>query len=549
MKSLRFILRYMKNYRYLLVALCFMVGEGLSQVFGAVSLGKIADVLTKRELTNLLPTIGLVLTAAAALFLCIFAKDSLMGYYLENGVKNLRREIVKRITGAKYLWLKKQPVGELLSRSMGDTEKVAEAVRPVLVMGVSVFGVLLIIVLYMLVQNWMLTLVFLVLIPLFMVIQWVLSGLIKKYHKGYLSTQADLTTLASESSNMQEIIKSLNAEEWVIGKFSRAAREQLKMERGEIRIQTILAPVNILCTYLPLIALVVIGGVMVQQKALTLGELLSFIVLGQIVSDIMGDLAGFVTHVRRMEVVTTRIVEWWNIPQEPISHEALNNQRQIIDSISCAQLSFAYGGGKALLKGIDVSAHKGERIAIVGPSGSGKSTLLTIFSTLEFPASGEIKFNGRPISEWAISNLRQEIAYVEQQPYFFPGTIRENLECGTEYSEEDMDLCLKLADAIDFVASFPQGSDTLIGERGADLSGGQKQRLAIARALLKKASVLLLDEATSALDQDSETKVVKGLLSLSYDPIILFVTHKVNTAAMFDRQWIIANGALKEETI
>lgn len=380
-----------------------------------------------------------------------------------------------------------------------------------------------------------------------MIVQWFLSDLIKKYHREYLTAQADLATLVSESANMQEIIKSLNAEDWVIHRFTDAAHRQKMMKRGEVRVQTVLVPINILCTYLPLIVLIIVGGIMVQWGNLSLGALLSFIVLGQIVSDIMSDLAGFVTYVRRLEVVTTRILDWWNIPQENWCFSSQQKQAEQIESVSFEDLAFAYEDSMQILKGITARAYRGDKIAVLGPSGSGKSTLLAILSSLEFPAKGEVKYNDRLFSNWDTSSLRGEIVYVEQQPYFFRGTVRENIECGIKYSEEEIKKCLYISDAYDFVAALPQGLNTIIGEKGVDLSGGEKQRLAITRALLKNASLLLLDEATSALDHNSEVKVINGLLSLKNNPIILFVTHKTNLAGMFDKRWVIEEGNLKEE--
>lgn len=219
-----------------------------------------------------------------------------------------------------------------------------------------------------------------------MIVQWFLSDLIKKYHREYLTAQADLATLVSESANMQEIIKSLNAEDWVIHRFTDAAHRQKMMKRGEVRVQTVLVPINILCTYLPLIVLIIVGGIMVQWGNLSLGALLSFIVLGQIVSDIMSDLAGFVTYVRRLEVVTTRILDWWNIPQENWCFSSQQKQAEQIESVSFEDLAFAYEDSMQILKGITARAYRGDKIAVLGPSGSGKSTLLAILSSLEFPA-------------------------------------------------------------------------------------------------------------------------------------------------------------------
>ena len=205
------------------------------------------------------------------------------------------------------------------------------------------------------------------------------------------------------------------------------------------------------------------------------------------------------------------------------------------------------------LTNINITVQSGEKIAIVGSSGSGKSTIVSLLERFYDCGSGEISFDGIDLKRFNLENLHQQIGFVSQEPTLFSGTIKDNIIYGLDkYDTEMINKATQLANAYDFIndsKKFPNGLETVVGERGIQLSGGQKQRIAIARALIKNPKILIFDEATSALDSESEFQVQEAINSLmdKGDTTIIIIAHRLSTIINCDRILVMKNGAVVEE--
>jgi ABC-type multidrug transport system fused ATPase/permease subunit len=210
---------------------------------------------------------------------------------------------------------------------------------------------------------------------------------------------------------------------------------------------------------------------------------------------------------------------------------------------------FAYPSRSELtvLKDISFSADAGQRIAIVGPSGSGKSTMAALILQFYHPQSGTIRFDGKDASEYALTDIRNQVAIVPQDVLLFGGTIMENIAYGKlDASKEEIIQAAKKANADQFITSFPEGYETVVGERGVKLSGGQRQRIAIARALLKNPAILILDEATSSLDSESERLVQEALEVLMKGRTSVIIAHRLSTIREADKIIVLEKGVILE---
>ncbi|MCJ7997263.1 ABC transporter ATP-binding protein [Rhizobium cremeum] len=217
-------------------------------------------------------------------------------------------------------------------------------------------------------------------------------------------------------------------------------------------------------------------------------------------------------------------------------------------SIEFRGVTFAYGDGEKVLKGIDFVAEGGKTTALVGPSGAGKSTVITLIPRFYDPSSGEILIDGQNIADVTKASLRKHIAYVSQQPYLFEGTIRDNIRYGRpDATDAEIEDAARLAYAHDFITAQPLGYDTPVGENGVTLSGGQRQRLSIARALVRNAPILLLDEATSALDTESEAAVQKALDQAMHGRTVVVIAHRLSTVIKADKIIVMHEGRIAEE--
>ena len=209
---------------------------------------------------------------------------------------------------------------------------------------------------------------------------------------------------------------------------------------------------------------------------------------------------------------------------------------QPANAVEIQSICFSYTGEEDVLRHFTLDVKKGECVAITGASGCGKTTLSKLLLGLYPLGDGDIRVNGRSMRESDLTDLRRQIAYVPQEPYLFQGTIAENIRMGRpDTTEEEIREAAKQAHAHDFIMEFPEGYDTMVGERGNNLSGGQRQRIAIARAILKDTSIILLDEATSALDNESEQAVNEALRNLQGQKTILMIAHRPSTIELADR--------------
>jgi ABC-type multidrug transport system fused ATPase/permease subunit len=227
----------------------------------------------------------------------------------------------------------------------------------------------------------------------------------------------------------------------------------------------------------------------------------------------------------------------------------LEDRYKLSGRVSFEGISFAYPSRAEMqvLKDVHIKAEPGEQIALVGPSGAGKSTMVAMILLFYHPDSGRIVFDGLDSSTIPLSQLRRQMAFVPQDVMLFGGTIRENIAYGNpDASEEEIIAAARKANAHDFIVSFPEGYQTIVGERGIKLSGGQRQRIAIARAILKDPVILILDEATSSLDSASESLVQEALENLMKNRTSFVIAHRLSTVRNADKIYVLDKGQIVE---
>lgn len=248
-------------------------------------------------------------------------------------------------------------------------------------------------------------------------------------------------------------------------------------------------------------------------------------------------------------VVNARMI-YEILDTEPLQTDAPNASELKVDKgeIRFENIEFQYPDSDPVLSDVSFVAEAGKTTAIVGPSGAGKSSIISLVPRFYDPMSGQIFIDGVDISSVTKASLRNNLAYVSQQPWLFEGSIMDNIRYGrTEATDEDVMQAAKLAFAHDFILEQPEGYDTPVGENGITLSGGQRQRLSIARALVRNAPILILDEATSALDNESEAAVQKALESAMQDRTVLVIAHRLSTIANADKIVVMENGRIIQE--
>jgi ATP-binding cassette subfamily B protein len=295
------------------------------------------------------------------------------------------------------------------------------------------------------------------------------------------------------------------------------------------------------------VAALALGGVLVLRGEATLGTLVAFLgYIGGLFGPVEG-LTGVYQTVRRASVALEAIYSILDVHDPLCDAPDARDPGAIRGGVSFERVSFDYGTGRALLRGIDFEAKPGEVVALVGPSGSGKSTMMALLQRLYDPTAGVVRVDGKDVRTLKQQALRQQIGVVLQDALLFNDTVANNIAYGRPgATREEIEAAARAANAHDFIRRLPNGYDTMVGERGGLLSGGEKQRIAIARALLKDPPILILDEATSALDAESEALVQEALGRLIRGRTTFIIAHRLSTVVSADRILVLREGRIVE---
>jgi len=535
------------GYGLLVIALLANLCEGYARAKIASEGGKMLDAAVARNSGGMVNFFLVILAFIVLLAAGIFVKDSLLGQYLEKGMLRLRKKTIKSLGDAEMSWLDGHHTGKLSARVMADLNALSGALRPVLIMGISVAIYQCVGITFMFMANWRLTLIVFAFVPVTTILQWLSSHPIRKYRKTNQEAVGLLSSVVFDCFGSFESVKSLNLEEEMTRRFNNAQEKQVTAILNETRVVAALTLFSGLGRYLPYLALLLAGGSFVIHESMTLGQLTMFIALSSSVLSVIGDMGSLIASIRQLGVNADRIVELWDSPSE---QKPGTNKLDSYDgnALCFDRVSFCYTQKENIISDISFTVTPGTFIALVGESGCGKSTVMKLAASLYTPQDGSVRIFGRDISGWDLNSLRSRVAYVTQDTYLFPGSLRDNICAGGITNHENealLEACIEAAQLSAFVKSLPEGLDTDAGERGVFLSGGQRQRISIARALYKKAELLFLDEATSGLDRSTEEAVLRGIMNMK-TPTLVAITHSLANVRNADQIIVLKDGRIAE---
>jgi len=504
--------------------------------------------LTKKHFDEIPRMIELLLGVYVATQLTGFLRTYWLHIAGQKMLHNLRRKLYEHFQKLSLTFYDNRQTGDLMSRMTSDVEQIENIMvhgLDVLVMGLFGMGLAFV---YMYGYNRELAYLVLIPIPVIAASIYFFSGKVRSIYKAIRDRIGAMNAKLQENLSGIRVIKAFSRETTELKHVTGTSADVLDMNVRGIRLWSSFGPAMGLLGLIGSLIVFGVGAYQVKSGLLEVGQLVAFFMfVGNFYAPI-GQLFGFFDSIQRSLAGADRILEVLDTepdvadPQQPLSLDKVRGEVEFRD------VSFSYlSTGEEVLRDVNVIAHPGERIALVGRSGAGKTTFINLIPRFYDAMEGCITVDGIDVRDVRQTELRKYIALVLQETFLFNGTVRENLRYGKlDASDDELEEAAKIANAHEFIEKLPDGYNTEIGERGVKLSGGQKQRLAIARAVLADPRILILDEATSSVDSESEFLIHQALDRLMEGRTTFIIAHRLSTIRNANVILVLENGAIIE---
>ncbi|TAK46323.1 MAG: ATP-binding cassette domain-containing protein [Saprospiraceae bacterium] len=547
------IFTFVKPYRMHLIAglvllffssLVFMIFPYLSGEMVDIALGKSKYPITLKDVGFLLLFILVVQGFVSYFRVLLFATVS------EKGIADVRRALYQKLISLPIVFFEKSRTGELVSRLTADVEKLYSAFSITLAEFMRQVIILISGIIFLAITTPMLALIMLATFPVIVVGAMVFGRYIRKLSKARQGELANSNIILNETMQNIHVVKAFTNEVYEHLRYSKAIFKTVDVSLKFARRRALFSVFIVTVLFGALFFIVWEAAFMVSNGTITPGQLISFVVYTAIIGAAIAGLGNFYTELLGAIGATERVREILDeVSEVQVNETTPPPAKRLEGNIEFDAVAFEYPTRTdvPILKKISFNVAAGQKVALVGPSGAGKSTIVQLLLKFYTMNSGEIRVDGININDMNTTAYRQNIAIVPQEVLLFGGTIRENILYGKPgASDEELQQAAIKANAWDFIQSFPEGLETVVGERGIKLSGGQRQRVAIARAILKNPSILLLDEATSSLDAESERVVQDALDKLMEGRTSIIIAHRLATVRNVDCIYVIDNGRIVE---
>ncbi len=465
-------------------------------------------------------------------------------------VTKIRRILHQAFIDQNIPFYDKHNVGELNNRLSADVEVLQDTLTMSLAISLRCVCILIGGLTMLLMISPLLSLMVLLFIPISIFLGKWAGNNIRIRSKNMQQSQAMCAKVSHDNLSNIKVVHAFNGQPKAQKLYINETEKSYNISLERTRFLAQFRGISTFILYIALLFTLWLGANMISEGTMSIGELTSFIIYAGMVTSSADALSDFWSEWMHAIGATERIFEI--IEQVPKIQNAIQNNLIFKGAIEFKDIDFSYPERpqQYALKNFNLSIAQGEKIALVGSSGAGKSTVASLLLGFYKANKGCLEFDGIPASNLNVTELRNNIAIVEQEPSLFCGSIFYNIAYAVTENQPTISEIIKaakLANAHDFIKDFPQGYDTLVGERGVQLSGGQKQRIAIARALLRAPKILILDEATSALDSSSEHQVQKALDNLMEGRTTIMIAHRFSTIAKANRILVLDQGNIAEQ--
>ncbi len=548
MKNVKWVWGYIKKYklRICISLLMVLAASALSMVSPYAS-GIIVDKVIKQGQKDiLLPLAAIIIGTVAAKAVIRFTYQINFEKVSQGAYMEIRENMYRKLQALDFRFFDTTRTGDIMARMTGDMETVRHFVAWVIYMVFENAVIFIFAVALLFTINWQFTLIMLVVIPF---LAWAAIKLASEVGPTFSAIRQQFSRLNSvvqENISGNRVIKAFATEKIEIDKFDR---------ENEAYRQKNMDSANVWSKYLPIIdtlagtlslAIIIIGGVLVINEQLSIGELVTFNSIIWALGNPMRMCGWLVNDIQRFNASAVKIREFFDT-ETSISNPEKSDEKEIRGFVEFKNVSFAYED-EEILKNVSLKANPGQTIAIIGPTGSGKSTLVNLICRFYDCNEGEVLIDNVNVRDMELRNLRAKISVAMQDVFLFSDTIEGNIAYGVpDAPYESVKWAAGIADADKFISNLPEGYDTIIGERGVGLSGGQRQRIALARAILKDPSILILDDTTSSVDMETEFEIHKTLKSFYNNKTTFIIAHRIASVKNADKIIVLNGGQIIEQ--
>jgi ATP-binding cassette subfamily B protein len=543
-----YLLRYKKN---LIAGFVYIVLTNLFAVIGPTYIGRAIDTMNKHfELRDVLLDAGLYFLYAllSGFFLFLVRQNIIVASrHIEFDLKNDYYSHLQKLPRKFY---NTTSTGELISRGTNDLNAIREFLGPGIMYSLNTFFRLFFALIAMLALSPKLTAFALLPAPLLSYSVYKIGSSMQKRSKSIQESYAAITNLVQENLSGIRVVKSFTRESFEIKRFETLNKEYFRKNLSLGKLQALFFAFLTSLTAVSLLPVVWVGGLSVIEGKMTVGGIAQFIVYVSMLSWPIISIGWVTSIIQRAASAQIRLNEIFNIKPDITDKNADNsNPESFHGAVSFRNVQFHYPGHEKnlILKDITLEIAAGSKVAIVGATGSGKTTLVNLIPRLYEPVKGSVLFDDREITTMSLKTLRELIGFVPQVNFLFSDTIENNINWGSRDNDADEVIeASRIAMLYDDVQEFPDGFQTMLGEKGINLSGGQKQRACIARAIAWKPRLLVLDDALSAVDTDTEARLFDALLQKLPDTTIILISHRISTVKNCDRIIVLKDGMIAE---
>jgi subfamily B ATP-binding cassette protein MsbA len=524
-----------------------IVNRLVGLVLPASSKYLVDEVIVKHR-AEMLTTLALAAGAATVVQAATsFALSRVLGVAAQRAITEMRKRVQAHVARLPVRYFDATQTGALISRIMTDAEGIRNLVGTGLVQLVGGFVTSLIALCVLFYLNWRLTSVTLLALALFGACMSMAFTRLRPLFRERGQINAEVTGRLGETLGGIRVVKAYSAERRETLVFARGAHRLLRnVARSMTGVSAVTAFSTVIVGGIGCI-LTLVGGRAVLAGEMTLGDFFMYIFFTALVAAPLVDIAAIGTQITEAFAGLDRIREVMRTATEDEGEAEREPLGQVEGEIVFDDVSFEYNEDAPVLRHVSFRAPAGTTTALVGSSGSGKSTLIGLVMVFNRPLSGRILVDGRDLTNVRLRDYREQLGAVLQDNFLFDGSVAENIAFANPHATRaEVEEAARVAHCEEFVRGFPEGYDTVVGERGVKLSGGQRQRVAIARAILAEPRILILDEATSSLDSESEAMIQDGLQRLRRGRTTFVIAHRLSTIRSADQILVLEAGEVVE---